>query len=60
MILYHFFRLTDLILQTVPADFVGIQVQIKAFVIGVNRSVLGYIGIVDHAVLATKAWTSTL
>ena len=40
-----------LILNAVPLDLVGIQVQFEAAAVGVNNGVLRHISVVDHAVL---------
>ena len=40
------------VLQVIPPDLVGIQVQVEAAAVGVDGGVLGNVGVVDHAVLA--------
>ena len=40
------------LLQIVPLDLVGFQMEVKAGGIGVDGGILGHIGVVDHAVLA--------
>ena len=39
-------------LNIVPTDLVGIQMQFKAIVVGIDNGILRHIGVVDHAVLA--------
>ena len=40
------------ILQVIPLDLVGIQVQFEAAVIGIHNSILRHVGVVDNTVLA--------